>query len=47
MTRDFWRERQGYYNFADHDLVTRFIEELSRIADIVIPSHDNYFLNRR
>jgi glyoxylase-like metal-dependent hydrolase (beta-lactamase superfamily II) len=47
MTRDFWRERQGYFNSADFDLVTRSIEQLGAIADLVIPGHDNYFLNRR
>jgi glyoxylase-like metal-dependent hydrolase (beta-lactamase superfamily II) len=46
MTRDFWRERRGYFNSADLDLVARSIEELARIADIIIPGHDNYFLNQ-
>ena len=39
-------ERQGYFNSADFDLVARSIEELARIADVIIPGHDNYFLNR-
>jgi glyoxylase-like metal-dependent hydrolase (beta-lactamase superfamily II) len=47
MTRDFWRERNGYFNSADLGLAARSIEQLATIADLVIPGHDNYFLNRR
>ena len=47
MTRDFWRDRQGYFNSADFALAARTIEHLAGIADIVVPGHDNYFLNRR
>ncbi|MCW3099035.1 MAG: hypothetical protein JWL77_4653 [Chthonomonadaceae bacterium] len=47
MTRDFWNDRRGYFNSADFDLATRSIETLAKIADIVIPGHDNYFLNPR
>jgi glyoxylase-like metal-dependent hydrolase (beta-lactamase superfamily II) len=46
MTRDFWRQRQGYSNSADFELAARSIEELAAIADLIIPGHDNYFLNR-
>jgi glyoxylase-like metal-dependent hydrolase (beta-lactamase superfamily II) len=46
MTRDFWRERQGYFNSADFELAARSIEQLAAIADLIIPGHDNYFLNR-
>jgi hypothetical protein len=44
MTRDFWREKQGYFNSADFALAAHSIERLSQMADIVIPGHDNYFL---
>jgi glyoxylase-like metal-dependent hydrolase (beta-lactamase superfamily II) len=47
MTRDFWCERQGYFNSADFALVARSIEQLAQIGDLIIPGHDNYFLNRR
>jgi glyoxylase-like metal-dependent hydrolase (beta-lactamase superfamily II) len=47
MTRDFWRERQGYFNSADFDLAARSIGQLAAIADLIIPGHDNYFLNRK
>jgi glyoxylase-like metal-dependent hydrolase (beta-lactamase superfamily II) len=45
MTRDHWRERQGHHNSADLALAARSIEQLSVLADIVVPGHDNYFLN--
>jgi glyoxylase-like metal-dependent hydrolase (beta-lactamase superfamily II) len=45
MTRDFWRERQGYFNSADLGLAARSIEQLAAIADMIIPGHDNYFLS--
>jgi glyoxylase-like metal-dependent hydrolase (beta-lactamase superfamily II) len=47
MTRDFWRERQGYFNSADFALAAQTIDHLATVADIVIPGHDNYFLNPR
>lgn len=47
MTRDFWRERQGYFNSADFGLAARSIEQLAAIADIIVPGHDNYFLTQR
>jgi glyoxylase-like metal-dependent hydrolase (beta-lactamase superfamily II) len=47
MTRDFWRDRRGYFNSVDMELAARTIEHLATLADIVVPGHDNYFLNRR
>ena len=47
MTRDFWKDRRGYFNSADFDLAARSIEQLALIADIIVPGHDNYFLNTR
>jgi glyoxylase-like metal-dependent hydrolase (beta-lactamase superfamily II) len=47
MTRDFWNDRQGYFNSADFALAANTIEALANVADIVVPGHDNYFLNRR
>jgi len=47
MTRDFWNDRRGYFNSADFDLAARSIEKLVKIADIVVPGHDNYFLTGR
>lgn len=47
MTRDFWRDRRGYFNSADFEQAAQTIDLLAGVADIVIPGHDNYFLNRR
>jgi glyoxylase-like metal-dependent hydrolase (beta-lactamase superfamily II) len=47
MNRDFWNDRRGYFNSADFGLATQSIEMLARIADIVVPGHDNYFAVRR
>jgi glyoxylase-like metal-dependent hydrolase (beta-lactamase superfamily II) len=44
MTHDFFAHRQGYFNSADFRQASRTIEEIARIADIVVPGHDNYFL---
>lgn len=44
-TRDFWRERRGYFNCVDFDLSVRSMNRLSSLADIVVPGHDNYFVN--
>lgn len=45
MTRNHWRERQGHHNSSDLALAAQSIEQLSELADIVVPGHDNYFLN--
>lgn len=47
MTRDFFRHRQGYFNSTNFAAAAASIERLAQIADIVIPGHDNYFLNAR
>ncbi len=47
MRRDFWEHRQGYFNSWDFDVASKTIEELTRIADVIVPGHDNYFLTRR
>ena len=47
MTRDFWNERRGYFNSADFAQATASIEALARVADVVVPGHDNYFLTAR
>ncbi|MDR1062013.1 MAG: MBL fold metallo-hydrolase [Clostridiales bacterium] len=47
MTRDFFRARKGYYNSADFALSAQSIDRLAEAADIVVPGHGNYFINRR
>jgi glyoxylase-like metal-dependent hydrolase (beta-lactamase superfamily II) len=44
-TRDFWAERQGYFNAVDFELSARTMDGIASIADIVLPGHDNYFLS--
>jgi glyoxylase-like metal-dependent hydrolase (beta-lactamase superfamily II) len=43
-TRDFFRERRGYFNAVDFELSARTMDQLAAVADIIIPGHDNYFL---
>jgi glyoxylase-like metal-dependent hydrolase (beta-lactamase superfamily II) len=43
--RDFWREHRGYYNCADFELSAKTMDKISGLADLVVPGHDNYFLN--
>jgi glyoxylase-like metal-dependent hydrolase (beta-lactamase superfamily II) len=46
-TADFWRERRSYYNAVDPELAAQKMEMMARIADIVVPGHDNCFWSRR
>ena len=45
MTRDFWRDRRGYFNSVDFDLVKATMEWLATRADVLIPGHGNWFPN--
>ncbi len=45
-TREFWRERQAYYSCMDFELSARSMDQIGDLADIVVPGHDNYFLNQ-
>lgn len=47
MTRDFFRARDYYFNTADPPAAVRSMEEIATGADVVVPGHDNYFINRR
>ncbi len=47
MTQDFFRHRDYYFNTVDPRAAVRSIETIARTADVVVPGHDNYFLNRR
>jgi glyoxylase-like metal-dependent hydrolase (beta-lactamase superfamily II) len=44
-TRDFWRERRGYYNCVDFELSAKTMDKIAGVADLVVPGHDNFFLN--
>jgi len=45
MTRDFFTHRLGYYNSLDFEASTASIQKIAGLADLVVPGHDNYFLN--
>lgn len=47
VTRDYWDDRQGYFNSEDFAAATASMETLAQIADIIVPGHDNYFLVKR
>lgn len=47
MTRDFWADRRGFFNSADPALACRTMEAITRIADAIVPGHDNWFLIAR
>lgn len=46
MTRDFFRDRRGYFNSIDPELASRTIGDIAAAADVVAPGHDNCFLTR-
>lgn len=47
MTRAFFLSRDYYFNTVDTSAAVASIEKLAGLADIIIPGHDNYFLNDR
>jgi glyoxylase-like metal-dependent hydrolase (beta-lactamase superfamily II) len=44
-TKDFWKEKRGYYNAVDFDQSRKTMEYIESIADIIVPGHDNMFFN--
>lgn len=44
-TFDFWNDRAMYYNVMDIAESKRTMEKIDSIADIIVPGHDNCFLN--
>lgn len=47
MTRDFFRHRDFYFNTVDPEAAVSSIDIIARVADVVVPGHDNDFLNTR
>jgi len=47
MTRDFFWYRDYYFNTVDPEAAVTSIETIAHAADVVVPGHDNHFLNRR
>jgi glyoxylase-like metal-dependent hydrolase (beta-lactamase superfamily II) len=45
MTRRHWGERQPHHTNSDQAQALKSIEQLYELADIIVPGHDNYFLN--
>ena len=44
-TRDYWDGGQMYYNVNDMEESKKTFSMIRSIADIIVPGHDNYFLN--
>jgi len=44
-TKDFWDERRGYYNVMDEAESKRSMQKIDSFANIIVPGHDNCFLN--
>jgi glyoxylase-like metal-dependent hydrolase (beta-lactamase superfamily II) len=45
MTRDFFLARTGYFNTVDPKAAVRSIDAIASCAAVVVPGHDNLFLN--
>jgi glyoxylase-like metal-dependent hydrolase (beta-lactamase superfamily II) len=43
-TLDFWRDRRNFYNAVDPAQGTRTMDAIAKMADIIVPGHDNYYL---
>ena len=44
-TRDFWTDKKIYFKALDITEALTTCEKIDKIADIIVPGHDNYFLN--
>jgi glyoxylase-like metal-dependent hydrolase (beta-lactamase superfamily II) len=44
-TKDYWDDRQMYYNVIDMKESEKTFDMIRSVADIIVPGHDNYFLN--
>ncbi|WP_274649516.1 MBL fold metallo-hydrolase [Paenibacillus humicola] len=47
MTQDFFETDQYYFNTVDPESAVKSIQLIKKCADIVVPGHDNYFLQQR
>lgn len=43
-TRDFFRERQNFYNATDPQQGVATMNRIADLADLIVPGHDNYFV---
>ncbi len=46
MTRDFFLSRDYYFNTENPTAAVASMEEIATMADVIVPGHDNVFLNR-
>lgn len=44
-TRDFWDEGRVYFKALDMEMSHRSMKKIAAIADVIVPGHDNYFIN--
>ena len=44
-TKDFWDEGRIYFKALDVDVAKQSMRKIASISDIVVPGHDNYFIN--
>lgn len=44
MNRDFWRDREPYWNAEDMEQARATIRQLAADAELIVPGHDNFFL---
>ena len=47
MTRDFFLARDYYFNTVDAVAAVQSLDAIAAAADVVVPGHDNVFLNQR
>ena len=47
MTRDFFLAQDVYFNTVDRSAAVQSIAAIADQADIIVPGHDNYFVNPR
>lgn len=44
-TRDFWDDDRIYFKALDQDVAKKSMKKIASISNIVVPGHDNYFIN--
>ncbi|HUX95454.1 MAG TPA: MBL fold metallo-hydrolase [Bacteroidales bacterium] len=44
-SKDYWDDNQMYYNVNDLEVARKTLAMIRSMADIIVPGHDNYFLN--
>lgn len=47
MTRDFFQARAVYFNTEDVPAALTSLDQIAALADIIVPGHDNAFINSK